>query len=48
MFRSGDGKNPNLGTLQRSALTSGDRDAAKLQLYPLNTITLAPAAQMDR
>ena len=47
MFRSGDGKNPNLGTLQRSALTSGERDAAKLQLYPLNTITLAPAAQMD-
>lgn len=47
MFRSGDESNPNLGTLQRSALTSGERDAAKLQLYPLNTITLAPAAQMD-
>ena len=47
MFRSGDEKNPNLGTLQRSALTSGERDAAKLQLYPLNTITLAPAAQTD-
>ncbi len=47
MFRSGDESNPNLGTIQRSALTSGERDAAKLQLYPLNTITLAPAAQMD-
>lgn len=46
-LRSGDDDNPNLGTIRNSALSSGERDAAKLQLYPLNTITLRPAAQAE-
>ena len=46
-FRSGDAKNPNLGTIRSSALSSGEKDAAKLQLYPLNTVTLRPAAQTE-
>ena len=46
-FRSGSDKAPNLGTILNSALSSGERDAAKLQLYPLNTITLRPAAKAE-
>lgn len=46
-FRSGSDKEPNLGTILNSALSSGERDAAKLQLYPLNTITLVPAAKTE-
>lgn len=46
-FRSGSEKEPNLGTILNSALSSGERDAAKLQLYPLNTITLVPAAKTE-
>ena len=46
-FRSGDAENPNLGTIRSSALSSGEKDAAKLQLYPLNTVTLRPAAQTE-
>lgn len=46
-FRSGSDKEPNLGTILNSALSSGERDAAKLQLYPLNTITLRPAAKAE-
>lgn len=46
-FRSGSEKEPNLGTILNSALSSGERDAAKLQLYPLNTVTLRPAAKAE-
>ena len=46
-LRSGSDKAPNLGTILNSALSSGERDAAKLQLYPLNTITLRPAAKAE-
>ena len=46
-LRSGDDKSPLLGTILQGALVSGERDAAKLQLYPLNTITLVPAAQAE-
>ena len=46
-FRSGSDKEPNLGTLLNSDLSSGERDAAKLELYPLNTITLVPAAKAE-
>lgn len=46
-FHSGDDENPNLATISSSALSSGERDAAKLQLYPLNTITLRPAAEAE-
>ncbi len=46
-FRSGSDEQPNLGTLLNSDLSSGERDAAKLQLYPLNTITLVPAAKAE-
>lgn len=46
-FRSGDTTNPNLGTIAQEALSSGERDAAKLQLYPLNAITLVPAAKAE-
>lgn len=46
-FRSGNATNPNLGTIAQEALSSGERDAAKLQLYPLNAITLVPAAKAE-
>lgn len=46
-FRSGSDEQPNLGTLLHSDLSSGERDAAKLELYPLNTITLVPAAKAE-
>ena len=46
-LRSGSDKEPNLGTILNSALSSGERDAAKLQLYPLNTVTLRPAAKAE-
>ena len=46
-FRSGDTTNSNLGTIAQEALSSGERDAAKLQLYPLNAITLVPAAKAE-
>ena len=46
-LRSGDDKSPLLGTILQGTLVSGERDAAKLQLYPLNTITLVPAAQAE-
>lgn len=46
-FRSGNATNPNLGTIAQEALSSGERDAAKLQLYPLNAITLVPAAEAE-
>jgi hypothetical protein len=46
-FRSGTEKEPNLGTILQENLSSGERDAAKLQLYPLNTITLRPAAKAE-
>lgn len=47
MLRSGSETEPNLGTIFESALVSGERDAAKMQLYPLNTITLVPAAKAE-
>ena len=47
VFSSGEEKNPNLGTILKENLASGEKDAAKLQLYPLNTITLQPAAKAE-
>ena len=47
VFNSGEEKNPNLGTILKENLASGEKDAAKLQLYPLNTITLQPAAKAE-
>lgn len=46
-LRSGTAEEPNLGTIRQSALSSGEKDAAKLQLYPLNTVTLYPAARAE-
>lgn len=46
-FRSGTKEEPNLGTILQENLSSGERDAAKLQLYPLNTVTLRPAAKAE-
>ena len=46
-FSQGSGKDLYLGTIARESLSSGERDAAKLQLYPLNAITLVPAAQAE-
>ena len=46
-FRSGTETDPYLGSLPQSALASGERDAAKLYLYPLNTATLRPAARAE-
>lgn len=47
VFSSGEEKNPNLDTILKENLASGEKDAAKLQLYPLNTITLQPAAKAE-
>ena len=47
VFSSGADDNPNLGTILKENLASGEKDAAKLQLYPLNTITLQPAAKAE-
>ncbi len=44
---SGTTAEPYLGTLFLETLVSGERDASKLQLYPLNTITLVPAARAE-
>ncbi len=47
LFYAGTDADPYLGTIFASALVSGERDAALLQLYPLNTITLVPAAKAE-
>lgn len=44
-LRSGTDKDIYLGTIYKENLRSGERDATKLQLYPLNTFTLRPVAQ---
>ena len=36
-----------LGTIQREELLSGEGDATKLQLYPLNTVRLREAAKVE-
>lgn len=36
-----------LGTIYSENIQSGERDATKLQLYPLNTFTLRPAAKVE-
>lgn len=36
-----------LGTIQQEELLSGEGDAAKLQLYPLNTVRLREAAKVE-
>lgn len=47
LLSSGPENNPSMATIKNSALSSGERDAAKLQLYPLNSITLRPAAEVE-
>lgn len=44
-LRSGTDKDIYLGTIYKENLRSGERDATKLQLYPLNTFTLRRVAQ---
>ena len=44
-LRSGSGADIYLGTIYKENLRSGERDATKLQLYPLNTFTLRRVAQ---
>ena len=44
-LRSGSGANIYLGTIYKENLRSGERDATKLQLYPLNTFSLRPVAR---
>ena len=44
-LRSGSGADIFLGTIYKENLRSGERDATKLQLYPLNTFTLRRVAQ---
>ena len=44
-LRSGSGGDIYLGTIYQENLRSGERDATKLQLYPLNTFSLRPVAR---
>ena len=44
-LRSGSGANIYLGTIYKENLRSGERDATKLQLYPLNTFSLRQVAR---
>ena len=44
-LRSGTGGDIYLGTIYKENLRSGERDATKLQLYPLNTFSLRPVAR---
>ena len=44
-MRSGSGADIYLGTIYKENLRSGERDATKLQLYPLNTFSLRRVAQ---
>ena len=44
-LRSGSGADIYLGTIYKENLRSGERDATKLQLYPLNTFTLRRVAR---
>ena len=44
-LRSGTGADVFLGTIYKENLRSGERDATKLQLYPLNTFRLRPVAR---
>lgn len=44
-LRSGSGADIFLGTIYKENLRSGERDATKLQLYPLNTFSLRRVAQ---
>ncbi len=42
-----DGTKEYLGTIQQEELLSGEGDATKLQLYPLNTVRLREAAKVE-
>ena len=44
-LRSGSGADVYLGTIYKENLRSGERDATKLQLYPLNTFSLRRVAR---
>lgn len=44
-LRSGSGADIFLGTIYKENLRSGERDATKLQLYPLNTFSLRQVAR---
>ena len=44
-LRSGSGADIYLGTIYKENLRSGERDATKLQLYPLNTFSLRKVAR---
>ena len=44
-LRSGTGGDIYLGTIYKENLRSGERDATKLQLYPLNTFSLRQVAR---
>ncbi len=44
-LRSGSGADVYLGTIYKENLRSGERDATKLQLYPLNTFSLRQVAR---
>ena len=44
-LRSGSDKDIYLGTIYKENLRSGERDATKLQLYPLNTFSLRRVAR---
>ena len=44
-LRSGSGADMYLGTIYKENLRSGERDATKLQLYPLNTFSLRRVAR---
>ena len=44
-LRSGTGADIYLGTIYKENLRSGERDATKLQLYPLNTFSLRRVAR---
>ena len=44
-LRSGSGADIYLGTIYKENLCSGERDATKLQLYPLNTFSLRRVAR---
>ena len=44
-LRSGSGADIYLGTIYKDNLRSGERDATKLQLYPLNTFSLRQVAR---
>lgn len=44
-LRSGSGEDIYLGTIYKENLRSGERDATKLQLYPMNTFSLRRVAR---